>query len=509
MQDATRQTRSLWQKTADELAFPPLARDLETAVCVVGAGISGLTTAYLLAREGVEVVVVDGGAVGSGQTSRTTAHLASALDDRFTHLEKLFGEEGSRLAAASHSAAINQIEQIVRDESIECDFIRLEGYLFPAAKHSSDMILKEAEAARRAGLECDVVTQAPIPGIQTGRALRFANQGQFHPLRYLNALAERVAKMGGKIYSNTRVTEVQSGLPVAAVITAGGPVIKARHVVVATNTPINDLVSMHTKQAPYRTFAVAMRAPAGAIHQALYWDTLDPYHYVRLQRGDSYDVVIVGGEDVKTGQDEEAHKRFDKLEDWAHELFPQLEETLYLWSGQVMEPVDSLAYIGRNPGDDNVYIATGDSGHGMTHGTIAGMLLSDLIQQRTNPWVDLYDPSRKPSSLSSIKEFVTENVNVGRQYLDWLSKPSGDPDRLQAGEACVIGKGAFYRDREGALHAVSSVCPHLGCQIQWNAVETSWDCPCHGSRFDVEGNVLNGPATSRLERQEVGKGAAG
>jgi Rieske Fe-S protein len=242
--------------------------------------------------------------------------------------------------------------------------------------------------------------------------------------------------------------------------------------------------------------------PPDTVPAALYWDTADPYHYVRLHG----DLLIAGGEDHKTGQEDDAYDRFAYLESWTRERFP-IGEVEYTWSGQVMEPVDGLAYIGRNPADKaHILVATGDSGQGMTHGTIAGILLTDLILGRPNPWGRLYDPSRK--SLKSAAEYLKENVNVAKQYLDYVSPGEvGSVDEIRPGHGAVVRHGltklAVYRDEQGALHSRSAVCPHLGCIVHWNSLEGSWDCPCHGSRFGTDGRVLNGPAVTSLESQEI------
>ena len=272
--------------------------------------------------------------------------------------------------------------------------------------------------------------------------------------------------------------------------------------VCATNTPIIDWLVIHSKQAAYRTFAIGARVPPDTVPAALYWDTANPYHYVRLQG----DVLIVGGEDHKTGQQDDAYDRFAYLDAWTRERFP-IGEVEYHWSGQVMEPVDGLGFIGRNPGDKrNILVATGDSGHGMTHGTIAGILLTDLIHDRPNPWEMLYDPSRK--SLRSAAHYVKENVNVAKQYLDYVSPGEvSSVEEIRPGHGAVVRQGltklAVYRDEDGALHPLSAVCPHLGCIVHWNTLEGTWDCPCHGSRFGTDGRVLNGPAAAGLARGEL------
>ena len=494
------QTVSSWMATAEVPLRASLKEDIKADVCVVGAGIAGLTTAYLLAKEGKSVVVLDDGPIGGGMTGRTTAHLVNALDDRYFELERLHGEKGARLAAESHTAAIDIIEKIVNEEHIDCDFARLDGYLFVPPGDSLDVLEDELEAAKRAGLDLERVEQAPID-YDTGPALRFPNQGQFHPLKYLAGLARAIENSGGKVFSGTHATEMSGG-DNAHVTTANGAIVTCDAIVVATNTPVNDLFAIHTKQAAYQTYVIGVRVPRGSVTQALYWDTPNPYHYVRLQKIDaSNDLLIVGGEDHKTGQEDDAEARFANLENWTRERFPS-GEVKYRWSGEVMEPVDGLAFIGRNPLDsDNVYIATGDSGNGMTHGTIAGILLSDLIMGRENEWEDLYDPARK--TLRALSEFAKENLNVAAQFADLVTPGEVESvDEIAAGSGAIIRRGllkvAAYRDDAGTLYERSAVCRHLGCIVDWNSLEKNWDCPCHGSRYDARGKVIQGPANSDL-----------
>ena len=497
----TGRTDSIWMATAPPEVMPPLTGDLTTDVCVIGAGIAGITTAYLLTLEGRQVVVLEDGGVGSGETGRTTAHLSNALDDRYHVLERVHGSEGARLAAASHSAAIDKIEAIVGAERIACEFTRLDGYLFVPPGEPADVLEAELEAARRAGVDgVELVPRAPLSSYDTGPSLRFPRQGQFHPLTYVKALVGLVQQRGGRVFGRAHVTGVEAGPP-AKVTTEDGRTVTADVVVCATNTPVIDWLVIHSKQAAYRTFALGARVGRGLVPTALYWDTADPYHYVRLHG----DLLIVGGEDHKTGQDDDGPARFARLEAWTRERFP-IGEVEFRWSGQVMEPVDGLGYIGRNPGDrGHVYVATGDSGHGMTHGTIAGMLLTDLIAGRPNPWEPLYDPSRK--SARTVAEYVKHNVNVAKQYLDYVAPGEvRSVDEIAPGAGAVLRQGlgrvAVYRDEAGALHRLSAICTHLGCVVHWNSLERTWDCPCHGSRFSVDGAVLNGPAAVGLRKIE-------
>lgn len=501
-------TVSVWMATHDVPVFGDLGEDISTDVCIIGAGIAGLTTAYLVSREGQRVVVLDDGPIVSGETERTTAHLASAIDDRFFKLERMHGKEGARLAAESHSAAIDRIESIAAAEGIACDFSRLDGYLFVPPGESTEILDRELDAARRAGLTVEVVSRAPIPAFDTRKALRFPNQAQFHPLKYLNAVAQAATRTGARIFGHTHAVRIEDGEP-ARVETQNGRVVTSRAVIVATNTPVNDRVTMHTKQAPYRTYVIGARVPSGSVPRALYWDTADPYHYVRLQTlrdrtGGEHELLIVGGEDHKTGQARDMEDRFARLESWTRERF-HIESVDYRWSGQVMEPVDSLAFIGRNPGQKNVYIATGDSGNGMTHGTIAGMLLTDLIMGRENAWANVYDPSRKPSH--SLGEFARENLNVAKQYKDYVTAGDlSDVGHIARDSGSVVRRGskkvAVYCDEAGEHHECSAICPHMGCIVSWNSLEHTWDCPCHGSRFDPYGSVVNGPSNQDLAKVE-------
>ena len=505
MKKRSEKTISPWMATCDPPLSSWLSENVAVDVCVIGAGIAGLTTAHLLLKEGKRVIVLDQRHVGAGQTQRTTAHLMSAHDNFYSEMEKIHGTDGVRLIADSHTAAIHRIEEIVRNEQIDCDFHRLPGYLFSGPDTSADFLEKEMDAATRAGIEgLEIVGRIPVTSFDSGPTLRYPRQGQFHPLKYLSQLTTAIQQAGGVVCSGTPVKHVKDGSPVT-VETATGLRVTADVAVVTTNSPINDMLAIHTKQAPYLTYAVAFPIAHGSVPSALMWDTASPYHYVRTQPlNDHMDLLIVGGEDHKAGQATDQTARHDRLEQWTRERFPAIEPARYRWSGMVMETVDGNAYIGRNPGEKNVYIATGDSGMGMTHGTIAGLLLTDLITGRKNPWTDVYDPSRKPRSTGAIAKFVTENLNVGYEYArDWLGWGDAPTvEQLERDQGTVVRRGlslvAVYRNSKGNLVEHSAVCSHLGCIVHWNDLEKVWDCPCHGSRFDANGQVICGPAISPL-----------
>jgi glycine/D-amino acid oxidase-like deaminating enzyme/nitrite reductase/ring-hydroxylating ferredoxin subunit len=493
--------QSVWQATADMPAYPPLSANINAEVCVIGAGLGGLTTAYLLARQGVSVAVIEALDIGAGETGRTTAHIATP-DDRYWHIEQAYGADAARLVAESFAASIDFIETTVRTEQIDCGFERLDGYLSSCEDDPRSELQRELDAAWRAGVAVTLEETFPVRTLNNGPSLRFANQAQFHPLRYLAGLARAIERRGGLIFAGTRVLDVEEHDDGVSVRTATGKVT-ADSAVVATNTPFNDRVAIHVKQNAYQTYVVAALVARGSLPRALMWDDGDPYHYIRLAPDidAEHDLLIVGGADHKTGQEPNPERHYQELEAWMRERFPQAGELAYRWSGEVMEPLDGIAYLGRNPGSENVYVITGDSGNGMTHATIGGMLVSDLIMGRQNRWLSIYDPARKP--FKEALHFLREQSNIAKQYTDWVA--GGDEESaaaLAAGEGALISSGlkkfAVYRDEQGALHCHSAKCPHLGCVVQWNGVERTWDCPCHGSRFSAYGSVLHGPAVSGL-----------
>jgi glycine/D-amino acid oxidase-like deaminating enzyme/nitrite reductase/ring-hydroxylating ferredoxin subunit len=495
-------TNSPWTPGELTAQLRPLDADLRADVCIVGGGISGMTTAYLLACEGRSVVVLDDGPMGAGETGRTTAHLSNAFDDRYYEVERLFGENGARLVAESHTAAINRIEEIVCREQIDCDFERLDGYLFVPPDCSEDVLARELAAARRAGLhDVDWVDRAPISDFDTGRCLRFPRQAQFDPLKYLEGLVRGTLQRDGRIYSLTHAQEIKGGSP-ACVTTANNHRVNAGAVVVATNAAVNDSIILSTRESKYRTYVIGAWVPRGSVTKALYWDTSDPYHYVRVQCCGDDDLLIVGGEDERVGTHDDGDERFAELYRWTRKRFPMIGRIEFCWSGHIVEPTDTVAFIGRMPlSEGNVFVVTGDSGQGMTHGTIAGMLLTDLIQGRRNEWASLYDPARL-TSIGTI-DFLNENLMVTAHYTDWLTGGEvSSTDELERDEGCIVRRGltkiAAYRDDQGVLHERQAICTHLGCVVAWNSTEQSWDCPCHGSRFDKLGHVINGPANSDL-----------
>ncbi len=346
---------SFWLEEGPAIPAQPLTQDIECDVVIVGSGMAGMSTAYELSRFGRKVIVIDRGRIGTGMTARTTAHLATELDDFYSDLIRVRGEDEARLHYDSQVAAVNRIEAICRDEGIDADFTRLDGYLFAAEEAHRKDLEEEYDACRTLGVAVEWAERAPVPGIDTGAALRFPNQGRFHPAKYLAGLARAIEANGGRFYSETTHVGDEEKDGRVEITTERGPVIRAGAAVFATNSPTNNKVAIHAKQHPARTYVIAGRVPKGSVPDALVWDTYDAYHYVRIQPLDGVeDLLIVGGEDHRSGEEPDIDARLAALEAWTREHYPSFATVDYRWSGQVLEPVDFMPFSGRNPGNENI-----------------------------------------------------------------------------------------------------------------------------------------------------------
>jgi glycine/D-amino acid oxidase-like deaminating enzyme len=492
---------SVWMP-APEVPGTPVEDSRPADLVVIGAGIAGLSVAYEALLKGRHVTILDRGAIASGMTARTTAHLASALDDRYHKFIALRGEAQARSLYQSLVAAIDRIEQIVSDESIDCEFQRCDGFLFLGEGDSLETLEKEVEACHKIGFRGVAwKPRAPLPTFDTDRCLRFSQQARVQPLKYLQGLARAILTKGGVFRPFTAVDEISQDGGTVVVKTRNGQTILARDVICATNAPIAGRLTLQAKMAPYRSYAMALEVPKGSVTDALYWDTLDAYHYVRLQPGEDMDTLIVGGEDHKTGEADDAEARFERLEAWTRARFGNVGRVTHKWSGQVLEPVDFAGYVGRDPDNDRIYFVTGDSGQGITNGALAGLLIPALFEGGDHPWRELYDPARV--SLKAAGTFIAENSTAVRSLAEHLGGPLLDSEEaLNPGEGGLVRDGvnviAVYRDEEGMPHRVSSNCSHVWCTVHFNSFERCWDCPCHGSHFDIHGNELNAPATAPL-----------
>lgn len=467
-------------------------------VAIVGAGITGLTTALLLKREGLKVAIVESGpGIASGESLRTTAHLTQVLDERYHGLSSAFGKAGARLIARAKREALEIVEGLVREHQIECAFRRVPGFLY--TEHESEMreIQRELRAMRRAGLPAQLTREVPAR-FRTRGGIRIDSQADFHPMPYLRALAELVTEGRCRLFLDSPAMEIRDGSS-CEVRTQHGSLL-ADSVVVATDSPVSSRFTVHSKLASRLTYVIAFPAIGPCLAAGLYWDLDVPYHYLRTHQGH----VIVGGQDHPVGMDSNPAQRFEALERYARERFGEISPD-FRWSGQVIETPDGLPYIGRAPLSKRVFLAAGFAGNGMTWGTLAGPILRDLLLDRPNAYADLLSPSRLPKGRASISNWLGENRGnairlVGDRLLAAQEKSIAE---LTPGDGRVIDWSgtpiAVSRDETGAIHSHSPVCPHLGCHVRFNRLEQSWDCPCHGSRFDQEGRVIHGPATRDLE----------
>lgn len=493
-------TESLWRATHQLRRFTPLHGDVETDVAIAGGGISALTAAVALSRAGRSVALLERDEIAGGETGQTTAHLTEAVDARYRTIAKDFGEDGARLVAASSRAAIDWIERIGARRGLDVGFARVPGFLYTEHRFDVDLLAEELDAAHRAGCAVSWIDEVPLP-FRTFGGIQWEYQAQLHPTAYVESLVDEALTHGVRIHDRTRVIEVTDGEP--CVVTTDHGEVRARDVFVAANVPINNRVLLLTKIAAYRSYAIAAHASA-VFPPALYWDTADPYHYTRRANIDGRAYVVIGGEDHRTGEDTDTEQHYLRLVDYARERFGIAHDE-YRWSGQIVEPVDGLPYIGLNASSGHVHVATGYAGNGITFGTLAGMIVSDHILGNANPYAELYKATRiKP--IAAAVDYVAENVtfpaHLVKDRLTSLDAEEGPPQGLRPGEGGIFageaGKVAVSRSRDGSLHAVSAVCTHLGCDVAWNQAEQTWDCPCHGSRYSPDGRVINGPAVNDL-----------
>lgn len=503
--DGVHSTRPPWGHHV--VTRPALPRDptprLHVDVAVVGGGITGVTSALLLAQAGQSVALFEAREVGSGVTSGSTGHLTQVLDTRYEALERQVGVEGARLVAASGAEVIDLIAQLVERLQLDCQFSRVPGYLFTEREEHVDNLERELDAARRAGISVEPCA-APLP-FATRLALRFPGQAQLDPLAYLYGLVGELARSGCHVFEHSRVVAIDEGEPCRLHLERGGEVTAGR-VVLATHVPLNRLL-LTPRLAQYRSYVLSGPAPTSV--PGLFWDTEDPYHYIRRHPvGDSFHWLL-GGADHKTGQEPASSDPFLELRAYGAKL--GLTALSGYWSAQVVEPADGLPLIGKNALSQRVYVATGFSGNGLTLGTLAALILRDACLGQPSRYSRLYAATRI-ESVAALRTFIGENVDFPLHLLsDALQPPEARAlDEIDRGEGKTIRVGgerlAVYRDWHGTLHAVSPVCTHLGCHVKFNSAEATWDCPCHGSRFDVQGRVLDGPAVRPLRHRELEEG---
>ena len=495
-------TTSIWQKTKSPVRLTTKNEVRNYDVIIIGAGITGLTTGLFLQEAGKKCLILEARNIGFGTTSGTTAHLNTVLDTPYPDLINKFGLANSLLVAQGAKEAISLIKDNMDRYDILCDFQHRDGYMFAETDEEAADLDKICESLKKVNIDTSYSDFTPVP-IAFKKAIRFSGQAQFHPLKYIFALAETFCQNGGIILEQTAVEKLESVDGKQIAFTAHERYI-AHSVVYATHIPFG-LNALHFKCAPYRSYLLGvLLSQDHSYPDALIYDMQEPYHYFRTVDHDGERVLLIGGNDHKTGHKVNTEYVFSELEAYARKFY-DIKSVVYRWSAQYYEPSDGLPYIGHLPGaDTHVYVATGFSGNGMIFGTLSGRILTDLIVSGESRYADLLSPSRiKP--LASFKNIVKENFDVAKHFVaDRLSVESlPELADLSKGEGKVVQykgeKLAIYKHPSGALKALRPVCPHAGCIVEWNNAEKSWDCPCHGARYDTEGRFLNGPSASSLQ----------
>lgn len=501
--------RSLWQDTVTNEVHgqETLPTGLFDAV-IIGAGITGITTVHELQRAGLRCAVVEARTIAFGTTGGTTAHLNTVLDTTYDRIERSHGRTAARLVATGLLEALELLRANARAHAPDCTFTELDSFTFSQNEKETEMLLSMMESGIAAGIPMEPVGRLPI---QRGyhAVLKVPAQASFHPGRYVHGVARAFVDAGGMLFEGLRCTAVEEATNGSVVRTERGE-LHARRVVHATHVPPGVNI-LHFRCAPYRSYALAAKlTDQGAYPDALIYDLEDPYHYYRTQVIDGQPFLIVGGEDHKSGHEENTNARFRALEEHARKYFP-VREITHEWSSQYFESADGLPYIGKLPGGHvGVHCATGFGGNGMMLGTLAAMVLRDMFTSKGGELATLFDPGRV-SMIAGFANMAKEAADVVGHFIKkpFLPERIPDVDALGTNEGRLVrldGRAiGMFKDRQGRLHAVDPACSHVNCTVAWNAAERSWDCPCHGSRFDVDGHMLTGPARKDLQQLDPGK----
>ncbi|HET8839567.1 MAG TPA: FAD-dependent oxidoreductase [Flavobacteriaceae bacterium] len=503
-------TKSVWQSFSNKTHFPELTGSLKVEVAIIGGGITGISLAQLLSEKGIDVAVLEARKIGSGSTSDSTGNLYSTIDQTLSSLSSSYGTEDLQRVVLSRKEVINSIESTISRFQIDCDFHRRPMYLF-SGKYDPDGTNREiVEKEFRMAVKLGMATERPSPSelpIDFGSALKYREQAQFNPFRYVQGLAHAISKKHCKIFENTRVTKIEENDSNSSILeTENGGFVKANYLVQATHTPKGVRLMYHTVLGPYREYGIAAKLKTGTYPKGIFWGFFDKGEKfsIRTYERGAEKFLIAVGQPHKVGQDEHTEKSVQKLISFLNEHFV-IREITHRWGGQNYRPADKLPYIGRKSENSNIFLATGFSTDGLVYGSLAAKLISDEIAGIKNPFADFYKASRL-TPIKSAKNFVKENANVAVQYLKNLPLVGNEPEfeEINIGNGKIVSKDqhkiAAYREETGNLKLFSAICPHLKCVVQWNAAEKTWDCPCHGSRFDLDGEIIEGPALHPLSK---------
>lgn len=496
-------SRSLWKAKAQKVVYPVLSEEIEADVAIVGGGITGITAAYLLGKSGKKVVVLEAGLLAGSTTGNSTGNLYSMIDKRLHHVQSKWDKETAQQVANSRTAAVDLVESLVKEHGIDCSFKRVPWHLFSETNAKDETIEKEFKAAADYGLNVQRLKELPVP-VKVQSALKVENQAQFNPAAFTRGLAEKIDSQNVRIFENSAVLDIDKG-ETNVLKTAAGRVT-AKNIFMATHIP-KGIYALHTVNYPYREYAVAAKLRSGVVPDGIFWDTEAEHHSsFRSWEGENGNYAVLVGGHHKVGEETNSSKHYQKLEENARRLF-DVESIDYHWSAQHYKPADGLPYIGETS-EGNVYVATGFSTDGLTYGVLSAMIIDDLINGRENRWADMYKATRI-TPVKSAKNFIKENADVLKNFTRYIPGRA-DAEEFQdvkSGQGKIVEKDsnklAVYRDDTGKVHCVSAVCTHMGCLVDWNDSEKSWDCPCHGSRFEVDGGVIEGPALSPLPKKDV------
>lgn len=489
---------SPWKLDHESHAFPRLERTLEVDVAIIGGGITGVMTAYELIKAGKKVALLEQDRIAGGATGWTTAMVTQVTDASLAELRETFGAEAASLVWKNGKQAIDELERIVESEKIECEFMRCPAYIFAMNDADVARLHREEELANEAGFKAKM-DDAPL-GFSTPGYLRVPDQAKFHPVKFLTALAKRVEELGGLVFEESKALSYSGSSP-CRVKTEHGEIL-AKSVVLATYMPNGDPESISVRMAAYQTYVLEAMLPSGTLPEAIFWDTEKPYHYFRVDKLQAHDRLMLGGEDHLTGQASDPRQHEERLREFLKSLLPEVKtEIVRTWSGEILEPIDGLPFIGKVHTHQNCYMATGFSGNGMTFGILSALINRDLILGKETLETKLYGTLRLTGFWNLMGRglnFVTQWIK-GRTQSDTSLMKNIKPDE----GAIVELKGkkvAVYKDAQGKILKLSPLCTHLKCTVCWNPSGKTWDCPCHGSRFKKDGEVLNGPASKPLKK---------
>ena len=504
MNDFLKVSESYWIASTPQTSYPSLDDDITVDIAIVGGGIVGITSAYLLMEKGFKVAIIEADRIVQGTTGHTTAKITSQHGLFYGRLKKQLGEQKAKQYAQANESAIQEVMRIIQQESIDCDFTSQMAYIYTQSDEYLSQIKDEVYIAASLGIKASFLSEIPLP-ISIKGAMCFEDQAQFHPRKYLLSLADKVVAKGSYIFEKTRAVDIIQGNP-CAVITSSGKKIISPKIIIASHYPFYEDHGLYFSRIyPERSYILAVDAkekfPGG-----MYITAEDPTRSLRGQNYGDKELILVGGEHHKTGQGEDTIKHYLKLKEFAEQLF-QVEDIPYYWSTQDYTTMDEVPYIGYLTSDTpNLLVATGFYKWGMTNGTVAAMMFKDILTHGNSPWEDVYNPSRF-TPVASAKNFIKENINVAGEFITGKISPVSHNIDVQIGEGKIVNidgeRVGAYKDLEEIVHIIDTTCTHLGCELQWNSAEKSWDCPCHGSRFTYRGEIIVGPALKELNYRMI------